>query len=68
MIDPLDPSSLKPAREKAGISRLALAQKSGVHATTIMRIEKGDADPRLYGTWAPLVRALKALQTESKAA
>lgn len=60
MIDPLDPTTLKAARETAHLSRAALAAKSGVHETTIMRIEKGEVDPRLDGTWAPLVRALMA--------
>lgn len=61
MIDPLDPSSLKPARETAGLSRSVLAQMSGVHETTILRIEKGEVDPRLDGTWAPLVRAIQSV-------
>ena len=65
MIDPLNPRTLKPAREAAGLSRADLARMAGVDATTILRIEKGDTDPRLDGTWAPLVRAL---QPELKAA
>ena len=59
MIDPLLPSSLRPAREALGLSRADLAAKSKVHETTIIRIENGDVDPRLNGTWAPLVRAIQ---------
>jgi len=59
MIDPLNPLSLTPARKAAKLSRLKLAELSGVHATTIMRIEKGEVDPRVNGTWGPIVRALR---------
>ena len=59
MIDPLDPTTLKQAREDAQLSRAELAAKSGVHETTILRIEKGEVDPRLDGTWVPLVRVLQ---------
>ncbi|WP_374412697.1 helix-turn-helix domain-containing protein [Novosphingobium colocasiae] len=58
MLDPLDPSTLRSAREEANLSRAQLATASGVHETTIMRIEKGEVDPKLDGTWAPLARAL----------
>ena len=58
MIYPLDPRSLKPAREAAGLSRAALATLANVSETTSLRIEKGDVDPRLDGTWAPIVRAI----------
>jgi len=58
MIDPLDPKTLEPARKEAKLSRAELAAMAGVNETTILRIEKGDVDPRLDGTWAPLVRAL----------
>jgi len=60
MIDPLDPTTLEKARKDANLSRAELAARSKVHETTIMRIEKGEVDPRLDGTWAPLVRALQA--------
>lgn len=60
MIDPLNPSTLKPAREALGLSRADLAAKSNVHETTIMRIENGTVDPRTGGTWAPLVRAIQS--------
>lgn len=60
MIDPLDPSTLKPAREAAHLTRAELAEKAGVHETTILRIESGGVDPRVDGTWAPIVRALAA--------
>lgn len=68
MIDPLDPKSLKPAREAAGLSRADLAEAARVNETTIMRIEKGDVDPRLDGTWAPIVRALMPTQRTEQAA
>lgn len=61
MIDPLDPRTLRPARQVANLSRAKLAELAGVNETTIMRIEKGNVDPRLDGTWAPIVRALQAL-------
>lgn len=60
MIDPLDPSTLEPARKEAGLTRAELAILANVDATTIMRIEKGAVDPRLDGTWRPLVEAVKA--------
>ena len=59
MIDPLDPSTLKDARERAGLSRAELASLAAVSETTILRIEKREVDPRLDGTWAPLVRAIQ---------
>jgi predicted transcriptional regulator len=58
MIDPLDPTTLKSAREAAGLSCAELAEQSGVHTTTIRRIEAGKVDPHVDGTWAPIVRAL----------
>lgn len=61
MIDPLDPASLMPAREKLQLSRATLAAMSGVNETTILRIETGKADPRLDGTWAPIVRAIRSV-------
>ena len=62
MVDPLDPRTLQPARVAAGLSRAELAKASNVSETTILRIEKGEVDPRLGGTWALLVRALPAAQ------
>lgn len=61
MIDPLDPKTLKKAREDAKLSRAELADLSKVNSTTILRIENGDVDPRLDGTWAPIVRVLQGL-------
>ncbi len=61
MIDPLDPKTLKQAREDAKLSRAELADLSKVNSTTILRIENGDVDPRLDGTWAPIVRVLQGL-------
>jgi len=61
MIDPLDPRSLENARRAVGLSRSELADMARVHETTIMRIEGGIVDPRLEGTWAPLVRAVQSM-------
>lgn len=61
MIDPLDPKTLKKAREDAKLSRAELADLSKVNSTTILRIENGDVDPRLDGTWAPIVRVLQGM-------
>ena len=60
MIDPLNPASLEPARKAAGLSRAELAALSGIHETTILRIETEKVDPKLDGTWAPLVRAIQS--------
>ena len=60
MIDPLNPKTLEAARKARSLTRGRLSELSGVHETTIMRIEKGEVDPRLDGTWAPIVRALQA--------
>lgn len=58
MIDPLNTRSLQKARELAGLSRAELAGLAGVNETTILRIERGDVDPRVDGTWAPIVKVL----------
>ena len=63
MIDPLNPASLHDARLAANLTRSALAEMAGVNETTILRIERGDVDPRLDRTWAPIVRALQASAT-----
>lgn len=68
MIDPLNPRSLEAARKEKRLSRADLAKLAEVSETTILRIEKGDVDPRLDGTWAPLVRALVASPTPSQQA
>lgn len=68
MLDPLDPRTLKPAREGKGLSRAELASLANVNETTILRIEKGDVDPRLDGTWAPIARALAAADTPTEQA
>jgi predicted transcriptional regulator len=67
MIDPLDTRTLQAAREAAGLSRAELARRADVNETTILRIEKGDTDPRLDGTWAPLVRALTPIEQKEAA-
>lgn len=58
MFDPLNPRTLEPARKSKGLSRAALADLAKVSETTILRIEKGEVDPRLDGTWAPIARAI----------
>lgn len=68
MIDPLDPKTLKPAREAAKLTRGKLAELAGVNETTILRIESGGVDPRLDGTWAPIVRALQGITRSGIAA
>ena len=67
MIDPLNPSSLGAARKAVKLTRAELAKLSGVAETTIMRIEKGEVDPKTDGTWAPIVRAIQK-RPESKVA
>ena len=59
MIDPLDPRTLEAARKAANLSRAELAALAKVNETTILRIERSLVDPRLDGTWVPLVRALQ---------
>jgi DNA-binding XRE family transcriptional regulator len=44
------------------MSRAALAKEAGVNETTVLRIERGDVDPRIEGTWAPIARALMAAE------
>ncbi|QTH19639.1 helix-turn-helix transcriptional regulator [Rhizorhabdus wittichii] len=68
MIDPLNPRSLEQARKDAKLSRAELSAISNVHETTIMRIEKGEVDPRVDGTWAPIVRALQQCPSPQGAA
>lgn len=60
MLNPLDPRTLQNAREAANLTRADLARLAQISETTILRIEKGEVDPRLTGTWGPLVRALEA--------
>lgn len=63
MIDPLNPSTLEAARKDAKLTRAQLAEMASVNETTILRIEKGEVDPKLDGTWAPLVRAIEAARS-----
>ena len=58
MFDPLDTSTLEPARKAIGFSRAELAEAANVSATTILRIEKGEVDPMLAATWAPIARVV----------
>ena len=59
MIDPLDISTLRTAREAAGLSVDQLAKKSGVHRVTIWRIENGKLDPSVKNVWSKLVAAVR---------
>lgn len=59
MIDPLDVSTLKAAREAAGLSVAQLAQKTGVHKATIYRVEAGQLDPTVKNVWSKLVAAVR---------
>lgn len=64
MTDPLDvlsPPTVLAARRVRGVTAQMLAELAGVHVTTIRRIEAGTVDPRVEGTWAGIVLALRAL-------
>ena len=50
---------LRARREQAGLSQYALAQRCGMRAETISRMERGLRDPRL----STLVRLARALGT-----
>lgn len=67
MIDPLNPRTLQTAREAAKLTRAQLAEAAKVNETTILRIERGEVDPRLDGTWAPIVRTLMAVSAPAPA-
>lgn len=64
MIDPLDPKTLESARKVLGLSRADVAARAGVDETTILRIETRKVDPKLNGTWAPIVRAMQSFEME----
>lgn len=60
MSNALTPATLRETRQKVGITMASLAEQSGVHQTTISRIERGKVDPRFSETWAPIVRVIEA--------
>lgn len=39
--------NLRQARERAGLTQEAVAERSGVHPTEVSRIETGKRDPRI---------------------
>jgi transcriptional regulator with XRE-family HTH domain len=39
--------NLRQARERAGLTQEAVAERSGVHPTEVSRIESGKRDPRI---------------------
>lgn len=57
MINPMDTKSLRPAREKARLTRAQLAEAAGVKESTIWRIENGKVDP-VSAAWRKIIKAL----------
>lgn len=51
-------ANLREARKQRGMSQEAVAERSGVHATEVSRIEAGKRDPRV-STVERLARAVK---------
>lgn len=51
--------NLREARHKLGLSQEQVAERSGVHATEVSRIESGKRDPRV-STVERLAKAVKA--------
>lgn len=51
-------ANLREARKQLGMSQEAVAERSGVHATEVSRIEAGKRDPRV-STVERLARAVK---------
>lgn len=51
-------ANLREARKDLGMSQEAVAERSGVHATEVSRIEAGKRDPRV-STVERLARAVK---------
>jgi transcriptional regulator with XRE-family HTH domain len=49
--------NLRRIRERAGLTQEEVAERSGVHATEVSRIERGKRDPRV-STVERLARAL----------
>lgn len=53
-------SNLKAARTRLGLTQEQVAERSGVHATEVSRIEAGKRDPQV----STLVRLAKAVDVE----
>jgi transcriptional regulator with XRE-family HTH domain len=51
-------SNLRAARERLGLTQEEVAQRSGVHATEVSRIEAGKRDPKV----STLLRLAKAVE------
>ncbi len=51
-------SNLKAARKKLGLTQEEVAERSGVHATEVSRIEAGKRDPQV-STVVKLARAVE---------
>lgn len=53
-------TKLREARERSGLTQEQVAQRSGVHATEVSRIEAGKRDPRV----TTLRRLAKAVEVK----
>lgn len=53
-------SNLRAARERLGLTQEEVAQRSGVHATEVSRIEAGKRDPKV----STLERLAKAVEVK----
>jgi len=53
-------TNLRQARERLGLTQEQVAQRSGVHATEVSRIEGGKRDPQV----STVLRLAKALEIE----
>ena len=51
-------TNLRRAREQAGLTQEEVAERSGVHATEVSRIEAGKRDPRI-STMKRLAKAVE---------
>jgi len=51
-------SNLRDARKRLGLTQEAVAERSGVHATEVSRIEAGKRDPKV----STLLRLAKAVE------
>ena len=51
-------SYLRGVRERRGMTLKQVADKSGVHISTVSRIERDAQDPALHGTLVPISKAL----------
>ena len=53
-------TNLREARERLGLTQEQVAERSGVHATEVSRIEGGKRDPQV----STVIRLAKALEVE----